>query len=206
LEFTPQQLKEKVCSIANVYYCGYSCSGRGVWALIPLHDSTKHLEHFRALDVIFKRIGLIIDSGCSNINRLRFASYDSEPYINEKAEKFSIILVDIQKPKIKLTSPDFVKGANIFDEFNQKADIIGLLTNHGWKVTKEKSDRVLMTRPDKEHGTSGEYSNSRRLFYCYSGSAQFEPNRAYNAVQLLSILEFNNDIKRTAKAIKELIK
>ena len=207
LSYTPKQLKEKVCSLSNVYYCGFSCSGRGVWALIPLHDTSKHLEHFRALEQEIKRIGLTIDSSCSNVNRLRFCSYDAEPYFNEDAVPFRLVPApEAPKAKVKLTSPDFVKRKNIFDEFNQKADIIGLLTNHGWKKTREKGDRIFLTRPDKQHGISGEFSTSKRLFYCYSGSAQFEPRKAYNAVQLLSILECNEDLKRTAKAIKQLIK
>ncbi|MBP6609651.1 MAG: hypothetical protein KA206_01020 [Paludibacter sp.] len=207
LSYTPAQLKEKVCSLSNVYYCGYSCRGRGVWALVPLYDTSKHLEHFRALETVFERIGLTIDDSCSNVNRLRFCSYDAEPYFNDDAVPFRLVPApEAPKAKIKLTSPDFVKGKNIFDEFNQKADVVGLLTNHGWKKIREVNDRIMLTRPDKQHGISGEYSTSLRLFYCYTGSAQFEPKRAYNAVQLLSILECNEDIKRTAKAIKQLIK
>jgi len=204
LEYTPAQLKAKVSSIANVAYCGYSASGLGVWALVPIKDTSKHLEHFKALIEKFKAIGLKIDEGCSNINRLRFCSYDSEPYLNENAVVFSLVWVDVPKPKISLTSPDFVKTANVFDEFNQKADVVGLLTNHGWKKTKEKGDRIMLVRPDKQNGISGEFSISRRLFYCYTSGAQFEPQKAYNAVQLLSILECNEDMKRTAKEIKRL--
>lgn len=205
LEYTPAELKARISSIVNVSYCGYSCSGKGVWALIPIFDTTKHLEHFKALEVVFQRIGLTIDASCKNVNRLRFASYDPEPYLNEDAEKFSLILVDTSKPKISISSPDFSEGANIFDEFNQKGNVIGLLQNHGWKVLKTKADKTYLTRPDKANGISGEFDNNRRLFYCFTNSAQFEPARAYNAVQLLSILECDNDIKRTAKEIKKLI-
>jgi hypothetical protein len=49
LDYTPAQLKQKISNIANVTYCGYSASGLGVWALIPLFDPSKHLEHFKAL-------------------------------------------------------------------------------------------------------------------------------------------------------------
>ncbi|MDO9152309.1 MAG: BT4734/BF3469 family protein [Paludibacter sp.] len=199
LEYTPVQLKEKVSGIVNVFYCGYSASGLGVWALIPLYDTNRHIEHFRALEVVFKNIGLVIDAGCSNVNRLRFCSYDSEPYINEDAVPFSLVLVS--EPKLKFTVPDFVKSDNVFEKFNQTADVINLLTCHGWKVIKEKGDRIFFTRPDKQHGTSGEFSTSKRLFFCFTGSAQFEANKGYNAAQLLSILEYNNDMKLTFKEL-----
>lgn len=205
LEYTPAELKEKISSIKNVAYCGYSCSGKGVWALIPIFDETKHLEHFKALEVVFQSIGLTLDKSCKNVNRLRFASYDPEPYLNEDAEKFSLILADTPKPKISTSSPDLLEGANIFDEFNQKGDVIVLLQNHGWKVLKTKADKTYLTRPDKTDGISGEFDNNKRLFYCFTNSAQFEPSRAYNAVQLLSILECDNDMKRTAKEIKKII-
>ena len=205
LEYTPAELKAKISQIVNVAYCGYSCSGKGVWALIPIFDTTKHLDHFRALEVVFQRIGLKIDSSCKNVNRLRYASYDPEPYLNEQAEKFSLILVDKPRQKISLSSPDFVKGANIFEEFNQKSDVIGLLQNHGWKVQKRKGDKTYLTRPDKADGVSGEFDESRRLFYCYTSSAQFEGSRAYNPSQLLAVLECDSDMKRTANEIKKLI-
>ena len=205
LEYTPAELKAKISQIVNVAYCGYSCSGKGVWALIPIFDTTKHLEHFKALEVVFQRIGLTIDSSCKNVNRLRFASYDPEPYLNEQAEKFSLILADKPKSKISLSSPNFVRSANIFEEFNQKADVVGLLQNHGWKVQKTKGDKIYLTRPDKTDGISGEFDNTRRLFYCYTNSAQFDGSRAYNASQLLAVLECDNDMKRTAKEIRKLI-
>jgi hypothetical protein len=205
LSYTAEQLKEKVCSLSNVYYCGYSCSGRGVWGLIPIYDANRHLEHFRALEVVFKRIGLTIDDSCSNVNRLRFCSYDAQPYFNEDAIPFRLVPApEAPKPKVKLTDKNFVKGKNIFDEFNQKADMVGLLQNHGWKKIREVNDRIMLTRPDKQHGISGEFSPSKRLFYCYTSSAQFEARKCYSAVDLLSILECNEDIKRTAKAIKQL--
>lgn len=204
-EKTAVEIKRQACNLANVYYCGFSCSGKGVWALIPIFDETKHLEHFKALEVVFQSIGLTLDKSCKNVNRLRFASYDPEPYLNEDAEKFSLILADTPKPKISISSPDLLEGANIFDEFNQKGDVIALLQNHGWKVLKTKADKTYLTRPDKTDGISGEFDNNKRLFYCFTNSAQFEPSRAYNAVQLLSILECDNDMKRTAKEIKKLI-
>ena len=205
LNYTPAELKAKISQIVNVAYCGYSCSGKGVWALIPIFDTTKHMEHFKALEIVFQRIGLTIDSSCKNINRLRFASYDPEPYLNENAEKFSLILADTPKQKISLSSPDFVKGLNIFDEFNRKADVIGLLQNHGWRVQKIKGDKTYLTRPDKTDGISGEFDEGRRLFYCYTSSAQFDGGRAYNPTQLLAVLECDNDMKRTANEIRKII-
>jgi hypothetical protein len=206
LDYTPAQLKEKVSEIANVYYCGYSASGLGVWALIPIKDTSKHIEHFRALEVVFERVGLKIDSGCSNVNRLRFCSYDPNPYFNENATVFSLIIDNRPKRKISVIAPGINKSADIFDEYNKRGDVVQLLTKHGWKELKEVGDRVFFRRPDKEKGISGEYSIAKRLFYCYTNSAQLEAEKGYNAVQLLQILECNNDIRQTALEIKKTFK
>jgi len=203
-DLSPQELKQKVCSIANVAYCGYSASGLGVWALVPILDGTKHLPQFKALVERFGQHGLVVDKACSNINRLRFASYDSEPYINEDASVFRLAKIESEKPKVSIKHESIQRDANIFDEFNQKANVVGLLTNHGWQVSKQTGSKIYLCRPGKSGSISGEFCTQRRLFYCFTSGAQFEPQRAYNASQLLSILECNEDMKRTATEIKRL--
>ena len=205
LDYTPQQLKQKVSLIANVAYCGYSASGLGVWALIPLFDPSKHLQHFKGLQYAFKQIGLTIDDSCSNVNRLRFASYDSEPYINENAKPFRLIT----KPEIqsvsKFKTPRFKNNENVFENFNQKADVIGLLKNYGWKVKYSKGERIYLQRPGKDgKGISANFNNDLRLFTSWSSSTEFEARRAYNASQLFNLLECNSDWKKTGKRLKEL--
>lgn len=205
LSYTPAQLKQKISNIANVTYCGYSASGLGVWALIPLFDPTKHLEHFRALQEVFKRIDITIDESCSNTNRLRFASYDSEPYINENAKPFSLILVEKIQPKTNLKTKQSNIADNVFENFNQNGDVIGLLNNHGWKVLNQKGDRIYLQRPGKDgKGISGNYNVALRLFTTWSSSTLFEARKAYNACQLFNLLECGTDWKETGKRLKEL--
>lgn len=205
LDFSPEQLKQKVSSIANVAYCGYSASGLGVWALIPLFDPTKHLEHFRALQIQFKYIGLSIDNSCSNVNRLRFASYDNEPYINPNAKAFSLILQEKKVPKINLRNKHFKNTENLFENFNQNADVISLLQNHGWKVKYSKGDRIYLQRPGKSgKGVSANFHTGLRLFTTWSSSTQFEVNKAYNPSQLFHILINSNDWKTTSNELKKL--
>ena len=206
LNYTPQQLKQKVSNIANVTYCGYSASGLGVWALIPLFDQTKHLEHFKALQEVFKTIGLTIDESCSNVNRLRYASYDKEPYINENAKPFSLILAEKKQAKAKLKTSNFNYTENVFENFNQNGDVLGLLQNHGWKIKYQKGNRIYLLRPGKDgKGISANFNTDLRLFTTWSSSTQFEARKAYNASQLFNLLECAEDWKRAAKRLKELI-
>lgn len=70
-------------------YCGLSASSKGVFCIIPYDDFSKHKLHFNALQQEFKEMGIIIDSSCSDICRLRFYSYDEHPYVNWNAEIYT---------------------------------------------------------------------------------------------------------------------
>lgn len=201
--WTPLQMKQLVSKIANVFYCGYSCSGAGVWALIPIAEPDKHLQHFKALKRVFSSIGLSIDVACSNVNRLRYVSYDAEPYINQNAVPF-VGLYEEPKPEPKPYISSGSSDDNIFEEFNQRCDVPTLLVNHGWTIVRQKGSRVMMRRPDKSEGASGEWSTEKRLFLCYSSSTQFEVKKGYFAVQVLMLLE-GLDKKECAKRIKQLL-
>lgn len=62
-----------------------SCSGTGYFALIPLAFPEHHKEQFRALQKEYAAMGIVLDNACSDITRIRFASYDEHPYVNEQA-------------------------------------------------------------------------------------------------------------------------
>ena len=62
-----------------------SCSGTGYFALIPLAYPEHHKEQFRALQKEYAAMGIVLDNACSDITRIRFASYDEHPYVNEQA-------------------------------------------------------------------------------------------------------------------------
>lgn len=86
------ELKAEVCKVAEVAYCSLSASGNGCFAIFQLSHPENHLGHFLALQRLFRsRLSIVIDGQCKDVKRLRFASYDSEPYINDNAEPFRII-------------------------------------------------------------------------------------------------------------------
>ena len=86
------ELKEEVCKVAEVAYCSLSASGNGCFAIFRLSNPENHLGHFLALQRLFKsRLGIVIDGQCKDVKRLRFATFDAEPYINPNAAVFRII-------------------------------------------------------------------------------------------------------------------
>ncbi len=85
-----QELKNQISNIKEVAYCGLSVSGNGFWGLVPIKDSTKHKEHFEALYLIFKKLGIIIDKSCKDVCRLRGYSIDANAYFNHNATIFTL--------------------------------------------------------------------------------------------------------------------
>lgn len=88
-----EAFKKQVGQLPYVLYAGLSSSGRGVFVImrIPKCDAKKHGLFFDLLQKAFARCGVTIDSHCRDVNRLRFASYDDNAYINENAEVYSTL-------------------------------------------------------------------------------------------------------------------
>lgn len=95
-----EALKSEVSKVSEVAYCALSASGNGCFAILRIDSPEHHAEHFQALKRLFKsRLGIVIDGQCGNIKRLRFASYDEYPYINDAATVF--LVFDEAKPSKK---------------------------------------------------------------------------------------------------------
>jgi len=86
-----RDFKKLVSTIENVAYCSISISGKGYFVLIPVSNPEKHLEHFKSLELDFARCGITIDPACKNVNRLRFVSFDEEPYLNLNAKPYTFV-------------------------------------------------------------------------------------------------------------------
>lgn len=85
------ELKELIQELDCVAYCGLSASGEGYFVVIPISLPDKHREHFKSLEIAFERSGIKIDSSCSDVSRLRFASFDDAPYINTNAAHYTLL-------------------------------------------------------------------------------------------------------------------
>lgn len=110
------ELKAEVCKVSEAAYCSLSASGNGCFAIFRLSHPENHLGHFLALQRLFKsRLGIVIDGQCKDVKRLRFASYDSEPYINNNAEPFRIIDA-ATNPKPNPTKASMAMGQRSWNE------------------------------------------------------------------------------------------
>ena len=58
-----------------------SCSGSGYFGLVRLAYPDRHKDQFKALLKDYAAIGITLDKACSNIGRVRFASWDDPEHI-----------------------------------------------------------------------------------------------------------------------------
>ena len=86
-------LKHEWHNIPQILYAGRSIRGKGWFAIFRIAYPDKHEDQFEALKHDFANSGLIIDKACKNVNRMRFISYDPEPYVNEDATLYTKVWV-----------------------------------------------------------------------------------------------------------------
>lgn len=82
----------------SIYFAMRSCSGMGIMALCLIAHPEHHKEHFLAIEREFATMGIVIDSSCKDVSRLRFASYDSDYYLNTSALPYQAML-EVKNPR-----------------------------------------------------------------------------------------------------------
>lgn len=73
-------LKKSLSDIQGLFYAGLSAGGNGIFLMIRIAYPDKHLKHFLSIEKELQSRGIVIDSACKDVARLRFASFDAQPY------------------------------------------------------------------------------------------------------------------------------
>lgn len=95
-----EKAKEDVSKLPFVLYCAKSVGGKGLYCIVRLDgDIDDYKAHWYALKDDFEGIGYKVDISCKDISRLRFVSYDENPYINYKATIYT------KKKEIQIFTP-----------------------------------------------------------------------------------------------------
>ena len=87
-------LKYEWRNIPQILYAGHSIRGKGWFVIFHIAYPQKHEAQFEALQQDFFRVGLVIDETCKDVSRMRFVSYDPEPYVNEDATLYTKVWVE----------------------------------------------------------------------------------------------------------------
>ncbi len=202
-----------ITNMPYVAYCGLSVSGSGYWGLVPISNPAKFNQHFDALQLYFKSLGIdrpYFDIAVKDIARFRYYSVDRNAYFNHSAEVFNYTYEVPVKSK-KPYEPKAVGSTDLnpFDAFNQSGDVESLLIAYGWtyQPKHDKGTRHRYARPGKERGISADYCTERKLLYLFSDDAATGlelPNKAYNNVSVYCQLECGGDIKLCGRKLRAL--
>ncbi len=87
------------------------------------------------------------------------------------------------------------------NRYDQLADPISLLRKHNWKVVGQSGCRLYLRRPEKNTGHSATYNLELNLFYNFSSSCCFQPNRFYRPWHIYAILEHGGNFKHAIRTI-----
>ena len=69
----------------SVVYAGLSAGGNGCFVLYRVATPQRYAEHYTEIVAELQRLNLNPDTACKDLARLRYASYDPAPYLNQEA-------------------------------------------------------------------------------------------------------------------------
>jgi len=179
-------LKKEISKIKEVAYCGLSVSGNGYWGLIPIKVPTKHKQHFEALFLKFKQLGIIIDKSCKDVSRLRGYSIDENAYFNHNAKKFKPIFTVRksvpQKKEFKTNDSELIKNKvekilNIIQE--KRIDIAGNYESWfsiGCSIANEfgENGREYFHIISRINSNYKESETEKQFFHCMKNKSSFK--------------------------------
>lgn len=117
----------------------------------------------------------------------------------------SVVKEESRTERKTYTPPKKTKGLTPYEDYNDRADVVGLLISHGWTFIHERGDKVMLRRPGQTSAdTSGNFDRSKNWFSVFSTSTEFEPMKAYQPYAVFAILECNGDYSLAAKKLYEL--
>jgi len=197
---TAPLLRNALSRLKQVAYCALSASGAGVWGVVPIAYPERHKEHFEALKAGFAGWGIVIDSACGNVDRLRFWSYDPDAYLNPEAVIYSKLIsttADTYAPRqrptiatdnaakveavlgrIEATRTDITSGGNGYEDW---FSIGCALANEFGENGRDYFQRVSQYYPKYSHReTEGQFSHClRKSGTGYTLGTFFEVARRY---------------------------
>lgn len=106
-------------------------------------------------------------------------------------------------PEVKIPKQT-QQGVTPWADYNEKDDFLTLLSNSGWTYLKTIGDNQHYCRPEKKGSTSATWSISKRLFYVFTSSTLFEPNKAYSPAAAFAFIECNGNFEEAGRRLRAL--
>jgi hypothetical protein len=198
-------VRKRLCADSHIYFLFTSPSG-GLKAGVKI-DATCASSHKAAFVTVREWFaadhGLVIDKACSDVSRLCFLSHDPSACIksNPLVIKTSVAAKEAEALPFWAPKPTAAakEGTTPGDDFNVKADVVGMLQSNGWTTRNGRT----WTRPGKTGGISGTLGvTADRQFWCWSSeAAPLEANKSYNPFALYAAFYHGGDYGAAATAL-----
>jgi hypothetical protein len=197
-----EAVRVKLCADVRVHFLFTSPSGGlKVGFKIKATCPETHLAAFISVrDILLEDFGLVPDNACKDVSRLCYLSYDAEAHHNADAVEIETRApVKETLPKWEAAPRQMSVGTSPGDQFNERADVEGLLRSQGWTTRNGKH----WTRPGKSGGISGTLGVvGDRKFYCWTSSAApLEANQSYSPFALFATFHHGGDFGAAASAL-----
>ena len=163
-EYTLSVLKQKIFELDFVYSVCASCSGKGLYVIIPIKNDELYNQYFKSIQILFESAGIQIDKQCGDITRPRCASFDSSPLIKRDCR---VKLFDMVSKKIAQSESDKIIAAakqkylpphcdKPIDELQQDFEAkVDMLIDYGFDTGPHWQDWAAFARPFKPFGIFG---------------------------------------------------
>ena len=94
-------------------------------------------------------------------------------------------------------------GKPAWQAYDEAHSVLDIMQAKGWKQIGKQGDYVRLNRPGSKHsrGVDGSVIVSKNIFYPFTSSAEFEPNKGYTPSAVYAILEHRGDYKAAAKEL-----
>jgi len=193
-------IKEQLCADPHILAVFISPTGTGLKVVLRIDPAKDFDDSFNATEQFFlERFGLEIDSACSDVVRICYASHDPEAFVADDAEIIPYPAKPVEyKPTQYLNGSSPVIGElHPGDDYDQRGDMASLLMAHGWTKVGSHGWR----RPDKTDGISATWDKVPGRFYVFSSSTGFEPNHTYKPWHVYAKLKCGGDFKQAAREL-----
>lgn len=148
------EITEILKSKDYIFYFAKSFSQDGIYALVEYQDGRDIEDIFNTIKTELQNDGIILDTHCKDITRLRIQSYDNNPYYNENAIKYTNTLnkayketeptTESKKERNWIQTTSNVNDNVSTEEFNQQITYMEKLSQYC------KQNHVTITRNHDE--------------------------------------------------------
>lgn len=104
---------------------------------------------------------------------------------------------------VKLKPGRVIEGKSSWHGFDEAKDILELMEGYGWRKIGMNGDHVRLNRPGAKNpkGVDASVILSKNVFFPFTSSTQFKPNKAYSPSSVFAMMEHNGDFSAAAKEL-----